>query len=117
MTKVRAWPALVTVVALVAALTGCERTRIADINRDPSRYTGKEITIAGEVTDSFGALNQGAYEIDDGTGRIWILSINFGVPARGARIAVTGRLQPGLTFGGRSFANILRETKPRQEAD
>jgi hypothetical protein len=38
------------------------------------------------------------------------------VPAKGARVAVTGRLQSGVTFGGRSFANILRETKARREA-
>ena len=107
---------LVAVLALTASLTGCDRTKISDINQDPSRFVGKDVTIAGEVTSAFGALNQGAFEVDDGTGRLWVLSSGFGVPAQGARVAVTGRIQSGVTVAGRSFANILRETKPRQGA-
>ena len=97
----------------VLFLTGCE-TKISDINNDPGRYAGKDVTIAGEVTNSFGALNQGTFELDDGTGRMWVVSSGFGVPAQGARVAVTGRVQSGVTIGGRSFANVLRETKPRK---
>ena len=106
-------------VALVMAglLAGCERTKISDINRDPGSYSNKEVTIAGEVTTAFGALNQGAFELDDGTGRLWVVSSGFGVPSQGAKVAVTGRVQSGVTVGTRSFANVLRETKPRQGAD
>jgi hypothetical protein len=107
---------LLSVLVLAASLVGCERTKISDINQDPSRYAGKDVTIAGEVTSAFGALNQGAFEVDDGTGRLWVVSSGFGVPAQGARVAVTGRVQSGVTVGGRSFANVLRETKPRQGA-
>jgi hypothetical protein len=108
---------LATTLALAVALAGCERTKISDINQDPARYANKEVTVAGEVTSAFGALNQGAFEVDDGTGRLWVVSSGFGVPSQGARIAVTGRVQSGVTVGGRSFANVLRETKPRQGAD
>jgi len=103
--------------ASLLCLVGCERTRIGDINRDPGRYLNKDVTVAGQVTSAFGALNQGAFELDDGTGKLWILSQGFGVPATGAKIAVTGRIQSGVTIMGRSFANILRETKNRQSAD
>lgn len=91
----------------------CGVTRIADILRDPGRYSGKEVTIAGEVVNSFGVLGQGAFELDDGTGRMWVLSMGFSVPSRGARVAVTGRVESGVTFGGRNFATVLRETKRR----
>lgn len=107
---------LVAVLALTVSLTGCDRTKISDINQDPGRFAGKDVTIAGEVTNAFGALNQGAFEVDDGTGRLWVVSSGFGVPAQGARVAVTGRVQSGATVGGRSFGNVLRETKPRQGA-
>jgi len=107
---------VMAVLALTVSLTGCERTKISDINQDPGRFAGKDVTIAGEVTNAFGALNQGAFEVDDGTGRLWVVSSGFGVPAQGARVAVTGRIQSGVTVGGRSFANVLRETKPRQSA-
>jgi hypothetical protein len=112
----RRW-GVVAVLALTVVAAGCERTKISDINQDPARYANKEVTIAGEVTSAIGALNQGAFEVDDGTGRLWVVSSGFGVPSQGARVAVTGRVQSGVTVGGRSFANVLRETKPRQGAD
>jgi hypothetical protein len=105
---------LVAGLALMAALTGCERTKISDINQDPGQYANKDVTIAGQVTSAFGALGQGAFEVDDGTGKLWVLSQGFGVPAQGAKVAVTGHIQLGVTVGGRSFANILRETKARE---
>ena len=100
--------------ALMTFVAGCDRTKISDINNDPGRYANQDVTIAGEVTSSFGALNQGAFEVNDGTGRLWVYSNGFGVPAQGVRVSVTGRIQSGLTVGGRSFANILRETRARE---
>lgn len=93
---------------------GCESVKISDINRDPGRYAEKEVTISGRVTNSFGALNEGAFEIDDGTGRMWVLSGGFGVPSKGAEVSVTGRVQSGVTFGERSFGTVLRETQRRK---
>lgn len=107
---------LSTVLVAVAALclAGCPpRESIEKINRDPGRYAGKEISIAGRVTSSFGALGSGVYEIDDGTGRMWVFSHNYGVPGDGARVAATGRIEQGFTFGGRTFATILRESERR----
>jgi hypothetical protein len=100
-------------VLLVACLSGCELTRIPNINQGPARYAGKEVTIAGQVVSSFGLLNEGAFEVDDGTGRLWVPSGGFGVPSQGTRVGVTGRVQSGVTIGGRSFANVLRETQRR----
>jgi hypothetical protein len=95
-------------------LTGCPtHTSISEINRDPGRYSGKEVTITGQVSDSMGALGRGAFQVDDGTGRMWVLSENYGVPANGVKVSVTGRVQQGISFAGRSFATILRETQPR----
>jgi len=37
----------------------------------------------------------------------------YGVPGREAKLAVTGRIEQGFSFGGRSFATILRETERR----
>jgi hypothetical protein len=104
---------LVTTVALL--LAGCPpRESIEKINRDPARFAGKDITIAGRVTDSFGALGSGVFQIDDGTGTMWVLSEKFGIPGSGANLAVTGRIQQGFAFGGRNFATILRETQRRR---
>src|SRR5262245_53265116 len=104
------------VVALaMAALVGCQPiTKISDINSDPGRFAGKEITISGQASDSFGGLGNGIFAIDDGTGRIWVFSQNFGVPANGGKVSVTGQIQQGFSFGGRNYGLIFRETKPRK---
>jgi starvation-inducible outer membrane lipoprotein len=106
--------AAVLLVTGALILAGCPtRTTIEKINRDPGRYAGKEVTIAGHVTNSFGALGTGVFELEDDTGRMWVFSERYGVPGREARLAVTGRIEQGFSFGGRSFATILRETERR----
>jgi hypothetical protein len=89
------------------------RTSIERINRDPGRYAGKEVAIDGHVTTSFGALGTGVYEVDDGSGRMWVFSERYGVPSDGTRVAVRGRIEQGFSFGGRSFATVMRETERR----
>jgi hypothetical protein len=103
----------ILLIGLCLGLVGCPHTSIADINRDPGRYTNKDVTIAGRVSTSFGALGTGVFEVDDGTGRMWVYSQNFGVPSNGAKVAVTGRIEQGFSLGGRSFAIILKETERR----
>jgi hypothetical protein len=99
----------------ILLLAGCPpRVSIAKINRDPGRYAGEEITIAGRVIDSYGALGRGAFEIDDGTGTMWVLAGQYGVPGTGAKVAVTGHIEQGFTLAGRNFATILRETERRR---
>jgi hypothetical protein len=103
---------LLSLVALL--LAGCPpRESIAKINQDPGRFAGKEISIAGQVTDSFGALGSGVFQVDDGTGTMWVFSKNYGVPGSGAKLAVTGHIQQGFAFAGRNFATILLETERR----
>ena len=95
-------------------LAGCPRREsIAKINQDPGKYAGREISIAGQVTDSFGAVGTGVFQLDDGTGAMWVFSKNYGVPGSGAKVAVSGRIQQGFAFGGRNFATILLETERR----
>jgi hypothetical protein len=95
-------------------LAGCPpRESIAKIIQDPGRFVGKEISIAGRVTDSFGALGSGVFQIDDGTGTMWVFSERYGVPGAGAKLAVTGHIKQGFALGGRNFATILLETERR----
>src|ERR1700722_10763391 len=101
-------------------LAGCDTIPISQVNSDPARYMDKDITVAGQVINSFGVtfgtVGQGAFELDDGTGQLWVWSSGFGVPSQGARVSVTGRVQAGVTLGGRFFVNVLRETQPRKGA-
>ena len=98
------------VLAAVLFLTACpSQTTISRVNADPARYRNKEVAIVGTVTDSYGALGQGAYEVDDGTGRIWVVT-RRGVPSRGARVGVKGRVYTGFNFGGRNYGTVIEET-------
>lgn len=94
-------------------LTACpSETTVSKINSDPGRYRDKEVAIVGRVTDSYGVLGTGAYEIDDGTGRIWVAA-RRGVPARGSRVGLKGKVHSGVTIGGRSFGTIIEESDRR----
>jgi hypothetical protein len=103
----------VTIVAGTLLLTACpSETTISKINSDPGRYRDKEVVVVGRVADSYGVMGTGAYEIDDGTGRIWVAATR-GVPAKGSRVGVKGRVHNGLTVGGRSFGTIIEESDRR----
>ena len=101
--------------ALAVGLTACpSRTEIGKINADPDRYFDKEVGVAGTVTDSYGVpFVGGAYEIDDGTGKIWVVSESRGVPSKGARVGVKGRVFSGPALRGRTFGTAIRETDRR----
>lgn len=102
------------IVSASLILAACPtRTSIERINRDPGRYVGREVAIAGHVTTSFGALGRGVFEVDDGSGRMWVYSERYGVPSTGARVGVRGRVEQGFSFGGRSFSTVLRESERR----
>lgn len=104
--------ALLTLSLLVGLLllAGCpQRKSIADIMKDPAYYSNREVTVAGTVTRSFGALGTGVYEVEDGTGKMWIYAQNTGVPNQGSKVASIGKVMPTLSFGGVSYATVLRE--------
>jgi len=91
-------------------LTACpSQTTISKINGDPARYKNKDVAIVGTVRDSYGVLGNGAYEIDDGTGRLWVVT-RRGVPSRGARVGAKGRVYTGFNFGGRNFGTVMEES-------
>jgi hypothetical protein len=102
---------IATAFALVGllSLTALAKKTINEINADPSRYHNKKISIVGTVTDSYGVLGQGAYEIDDGTGRMWVIAERT-VPSRGARVEAKGRLVTGFVYRGRNMGTVLQES-------
>ena len=100
---------LSAILSAVLTLTACpSKTTIAKINQDPGRYRDKEVGLIGTVTDSYGVMGNGVYEVDDGTGRIWVVT-KRGVPSRGSRVGVSGRVYTGLQFGGRNYGLGLKE--------
>ena len=78
---------------------------IGRITADPSRYRNQTIHVTGTVTNSVGLLGRGGYQIEDQTGRIYIISTT-GVPSRGA---VTGKVMPGAEVLGTAVGVAIRE--------
>ncbi len=93
-------------------LTGCGSVRINRILADPARYSNRNVAVEGRVVNVVGALNMGLYEVDDGTGRIFVVS-SRGVPTRDARVKVEGTVQPGINIMGRSLGTAIRESEHR----
>src|SRR5438093_13275334 len=90
-------------------MTACpNQATISKINQNPAKYQNKDVALVGTVTDSYGALGTGVYELDDGTGRIWVMTTR-GVPSKGARVSASGRVQTGVSFGGRTYGTVLQE--------
>jgi hypothetical protein len=108
---------IAAIAAAAILLAACPpRESIARINRDPGRFSGREITLAGHVVNSFGAMGNGVFEVDDGTGRMWVFTDRFGIPGRDAKVAVTGRIEQGFSFHGHNYAIVLRETQRRHDS-
>ena len=85
----------------ILLMTACpSQTNIRKINADPDRYRGKEVGIAGTVTNSYGAMGAGAYEIDDGTGKMTTWTFETAAPngLRRAGLSKNGFFEVGKTY-------------------
>ena len=98
-----------TSVAMAAVvLAGCAPMTIGRINADPSRFRNQTVRITGTVTTSVGLMGKGGYQIEDRTGKIIVIS-GSGVPSRGSRVTVTGRVAPGAEVLGTAVGVTIRE--------
>lgn len=108
-------------VAFAGLLTAAcpERKSIADIEANPGKYQNKEVAIAGVVRDSYGIsipgtnVGGGAYKVDDGTGSIWVIVAEGGVPQKGAEVGVKGVIGSGISLKGRNYGLGMYEKDRR----
>jgi hypothetical protein len=84
--------------ALLALLLVACRTTINQILAEPGRFADQEVTVGGQVVKSASVLGRGAYQIDDGTGTLWVVT-KRGAPRQGARVAVKGRVRDVVNLG------------------
>jgi hypothetical protein len=105
--------ALAAAVLAVTLLAGCKgsTTEIKTLLDDPSRFDKQTVRVAGEVTRSLGVLGYGAYELDDGTGKIPVVTNEGGAPRTGARVGVEGEFRSAYTLGSMSGAAIIEKRR------
>jgi hypothetical protein len=102
-----------TIVVLTATfLIGCAPMTIGRINADPSRFQNRTVRVTGTVTNSVGLMGKGGYQLEDDTGKIYVIS-GKGVPSRGSRVTVTGRVSPGAEVLGTAVGVTIREESHR----
>jgi hypothetical protein len=95
---------IVRSVALVVVMAGallsgaCAARSINQVLADPGRYRDKQVTLSGSVVDSYSFVGNGAYQIEDKTGKLWVVS-NRGVPRKGAQVSVKGTVREGFSLG------------------
>ncbi|MEP7027468.1 MAG: hypothetical protein ABI960_02625 [Candidatus Eisenbacteria bacterium] len=93
------------------ALAGCKGTTpIKELLDDPSRYSGT-VRIAGTVASAAGALGAGFYKVDDGTGKMTVVTKSGGVPREGAKVGVQGTLKSGYTLGTESLTVMIEDKR------
>jgi len=89
-------------------LSACGAVKIGRINADPSRYYNRTVRVDGTVVNSVGILGTGGYQLEDETGKIYVLS-RTGVPSSGSRVSVTGSVIGGAQVLGRPLGTAIRE--------
>ena len=95
--------------AMLVSIAGCKgATPIRKLLDDPSHFDGLTVQIAGDVTRSIGVLGTGAYQVDDGTGKLFVVSKDGGAPREGAKVGVRGTFRSAFTLGTETAA-VLEE--------
>ncbi len=94
-------------------LAACPGTKpIKELLDDPSRFNGETVRIAGEVTQSVGALGVGVYQVNDGTGTLTVVSqAGKGTPRTGAQIGVEGTFRSAFTLGSTTVAVLMEQKR------
>lgn len=106
--------AMVLVAAVVLAGCNDKRTKISSILDRTDSYMNREVLIGGRVTKTYDVdlviAQLGAYQVDDGTGKIWVTTKN-GVPAEGQTVGLKGTVSSGLKLAGQTYGAVLREVE------
>ena len=108
-----AFPWLLTIATLLV-ISGCKGTTpIKTLVDDPGLNNGKRVQIAGEVTKSPAMPSSDSFEVDDGTGKVFVLSKEHGTPPVGTKVVVKGIFYAALSSKTQTFAAVV-ETEPRK---
>jgi len=100
---------------LALALTGCKHNSdvipIKTLLDDPTHYDHQVVRISGEVQKSMGVLGYGAYQVNDGTAMIAVVTNGGGAPRTGARVGVEGEFRSAFTLGTETAAVIMEHQR------
>ncbi len=96
---------------LILLASGCAfRVKVSDIKSKPEKYDSSQVSVKGTVVETVGIpfVQKGIYQLDDGTGKIWVVSQERR-PSRGEKVTVKGEVKTGFSIGDRSFGIAIVE--------
>jgi hypothetical protein len=101
------------VFGVLVALSACNggTTSIRTLLDDPSRFDKQTVRILGTVEQGIGVGGYGTYHVDDGTGKLWVVSQGGGSPRNGAKVGVEGEFRSAFTLGGMSAAALMEKKR------
>jgi len=102
MARIRRWLALLAAVLVAATLlAGCAPTpslSIGAVVRNAGALNGTTVVVSGRVRTGGSIFGVGAYQLDDGTGRIWVAT-RSGAPRPRRTATVVGIVRRMLKVG------------------
>jgi hypothetical protein len=103
------WAVAIILIGAGLAVCGPRTMSIGNLLADPERYEGQPVRVEGEVSSDGGFLGYGAYQVDDGTGSVAVITRKSSAPQAGAYVIVDGTFRPALMLGAQSLA-VIEET-------
>ena len=110
--------ALLAFTPLLAVVSGCDKhtDKVSSILNDPNSFGGKEVQISGKVVRSLdpssGLLNLAAYQVDDGSGKIWVIT-HTGAPSIGTEVGLKAHVRNDFRGSDLIGAVVLNEDERR----
>ena len=105
-------PKTMSLIGALLVLSGCAGvTPIGELLDNSSRYDGKTVRVKGEVREGAGGLGIGAYQLQDNTGKITVVSDQGSAPRRGAKVEVKGKFESLFSLGSTGIAVIREESR------
>ncbi len=83
---------------------------VEKILSNPVSFDGKKVTLEGVATPglAFQFIEEQPYQLDDGTGKIWVITTQE-MPPEGARVRVTGVVVVPYQIKGRHYEVAILE--------
>jgi len=96
------------IIILSAGCSGLMATPIKKILDNPRDYSGKSVTVSGEVTELFSLVVIKYFVVKDRSGEIIVVTQKT-LPAKGSKITVKGMVQEAFSLGDRHLLVIMEK--------
>jgi len=98
-------------------LTACDLDTVSEVKNDPFKFEKDTAHLGGVVTKTYGVMGWGIYEIEDRTGKMYVVSQGRGVPGKGAKVEVKGHTKNAFTLAGMDYGTVLMESSRKIHND